>query len=38
MNPIYNNFIIFFVKYFCPNNFIFTLDSLIKYLMNIKDK
>ena len=34
----YNNFIILFAKYFCHKNFIFTLDSLIKYLMNIKDK
>jgi hypothetical protein len=34
----YNNFIFFFAKNFYPNNFIFTLDSLIKYLMNIKDK
>ena len=34
----YNNYIISLVKNFYPNNFIFTLDSLIKYLMNIKDK
>jgi hypothetical protein len=30
--------LIFFAKYFCPKNFNFTLDSLIKYLMKIKDK
>jgi len=34
----YNNFIIFLAQHFCPKKFIFTLDSLIKYLMNIKNK
>ena len=33
----YNNFIISLTKYFYLKDFIFTLDSLIKYLMNIKD-
>jgi hypothetical protein len=32
------NFIIFLAQHFCPKKFIFTLDLLIKYLMNIKDK
>jgi hypothetical protein len=27
----YNNFIIFFAKHFYLNDFVFTLDSLIKY-------
>jgi hypothetical protein len=34
----YISFIIFFTKHFCSKDFIFTLNSLIKYLMNIKDK
>ena len=33
----YNDFIIFFATHFFPKDFIYTLDSLIKYLMNIKD-
>jgi hypothetical protein len=32
----YNNFIIFFAKYFYPNDFIFTLDSLIKHKWILK--
>ena len=34
----YNNFIISFAKYFCSINFIFTLDSLIKYKWILKIK
>jgi hypothetical protein len=30
-NNNYNNYIILFAKHFCPKNFIFTIDSLIKY-------
>ena len=34
----YNNFIILFAKKFCRKDFIFTLNSLLKYLMNTRDK
>jgi len=34
----YHNFIILFAKYFYPKDFIYTLYSLIEYLINIKDK
>jgi hypothetical protein len=34
----YNHFIIYFAKYFCPKNFKFTIDSLIKHKWILKIK